>query len=339
MHEALLYETLPGRRVRCRLCAHLCQIRDGRRGACGVRENRGGTLLSLVYGRAIAVHVDPIEKKPLFHFQPGSRSFSIATVGCNFRCRHCQNWEISQYGHAHRDGSIPGDDLPPDAVVAAAVETGCRSISYTYTEPTVFMEYALDTARAARRHGLKNVFVTNGYLTAEAVDLIAPVLDGANVDVKGLDERVMKREVRARPGPVLDCLRRLHERGVWVEATTLVIPGVNDSDEELTGIATFLAGIDRDLPWHLSAFHPDYQLLDRPRTPRTTLDRAMAIGEVAGLRYVYAGNVWDATGESTLCPECRAPCLERHGFSLGRVGTDGGRCRACGAHIAGVDLP
>ncbi|HEY3358268.1 MAG TPA: AmmeMemoRadiSam system radical SAM enzyme [Polyangia bacterium] len=339
MHEAVLYEKLAGNRVRCRLCAQLCEVRSGQRGVCGVRENRGGTLVSLVYGRAVAVHVDPVEKKPLFHFHPGSRTFSIATVGCNFRCQHCQNWEISQYGHLHRDGDVPGELLPPAAVVAAAQGAGCGSISYTYTEPTVFMEYAADTAREARRRGLANVFVTNGYMTAEAVDLIAPLLDAANVDVKGLRDDVMRREIKARSGPVLDCLRRLHARGVWVEATTLVIPGINDSDAELGGIARFLAELDRNLPWHVSAFHPDYQLLDRPPTSRATLDRATAIGERAGLRYVYAGNVWDAAGESTRCPECRAVCLERHGFSLGRVDMAGGACGACGAVIAGVGMP
>jgi pyruvate formate lyase activating enzyme len=339
MHEAVLYDKLPANRVRCRLCARLCEIRDGQRGVCGVRENRGGTLLTLVYGRAVAVHVDPVEKKPLFHFQPGSRTFSLATVGCNFRCQHCQNWEISQFGHLHRGAPIPGQPLAPAAIVEAALESGCTSVSYTYTEPTIFMEYAADTAHVARRRGLKNVFVTNGYLTPAAVDLIAPVLDAANVDVKGLREEVMKREIKARPGPVLDCLRRLKERGVWVEATTLVIPGVNDSDDELGGIARFLAELDRDLPWHVSAFHPDYRLRDHPRTPHSTIDRAVAIGERAGLRYVYSGNVWDSDGESTRCAECHALCLERHGFTVGRIGMAGGKCRRCGAPIAGVDMP
>jgi pyruvate formate lyase activating enzyme len=339
MHEAVLYDRLPEGKVRCRLCAQICVIREGRRGVCGVRENRNGSLWTLVYGRAVAVHVDPIEKKPLFHFQPGSRTFSIATVGCNLRCQHCQNWEISQYGHLHRRGPIPGDELSPREIVAAALEANCQSVSYTYTEPTVFMEYAIDTAHEARRRGLRNVFVTNGYMTPESVELIAPVLDAANVDLKGLDERVMKQRLKARPGPVLECIRRLRERGVWVEVTTLVIPGINDSEEELAGIASFLAGLDHDLPWHLSAFHPDYQLLDRPRTPRATIERAMAIGEQAGLRHVYAGNVWDPSAESTRCPQCRTIILERRGFALGHVAMTRGCCDACGMHIAGVDLP
>lgn len=339
MREAVLYEKLSAGRVRCHLCAHRCRLRDGQLGVCGVRLSRGGTLHTLVYGRAIAVHLDPIEKKPLFHFQPGSRTFSIATVGCNFRCRHCQNWEISQYGHLHRGEALPGDDLPPAAVVARARASGARSISYTYTEPTVFMEYALDTATLAHGEGLRNVFVTNGYLTPEAVDLVAPVLDAANVDVKGLDDEVMKRELKAHPAPVLDCVRRLKERGVWVEATTLLVPGSNDSDDEVRGIAELLASVDRDLPWHLSAFHPDYQALDRPRTPRRTLDRAMEIGRRAGLRFVYAGNVWDRNGESTACPGCGGVVIERSGFALGRVSLAAGRCASCGAAIAGVDLP
>jgi pyruvate formate lyase activating enzyme len=339
MREAALYEKLAGARVRCHLCAHRCRLRDGQLGICGVRENRGGVLASLVYGRAIAVHVDPIEKKPLFHFQPGSRTLSLATVGCNFRCRHCQNWEISQYGHTHRGEDLPGDDLPPEAVVEAARRSGSRSVSYTYTEPTVFMEYALDTATLARRAGLRNVFVTNGYMTPEAVELVAPVLDAANVDIKGLRDDVMKRELKARHAPVLECVRLLKARGVWVEATTLVVPGTNDSDDELRGIAEFIAGVDVDLPWHLSAFHPDYRLLDRPRTPRRTLDRAMEIGRRAGLRYVYAGNVWDLGGESTVCPGCGTIVIERRGFALGRVRLAAGRCAKCGAAIAGVDLP
>ncbi|MBI5480174.1 MAG: AmmeMemoRadiSam system radical SAM enzyme [Deltaproteobacteria bacterium] len=339
MRAAVLYERLPRDRVRCHLCAHRCRLRDRQLGVCGVRENRGGVLLSLVYGRAIAVHVDPVEKKPLFHFQPGSRTLSIATVGCNFRCRHCQNWEISQYGHLHRGEQLPGDDLPPEAVVAMARGSGARSISYTYTEPTVFMEYAFDTATLARREGLRNVFVTNGYMTPEAVDLIAPVLDAANVDIKGLRDEVMKRELKASHAPVLASVRRLKERGVWVEATTLVVPRSNDSDDELRGIAEFVASVDRDLPWHLSAFHPDYQTLDRPRTPRRTLDRAMEIGRRAGLRHVYAGNVWDADGESTVCPGCGTIVIERRGFSLGRVRLAAGRCASCRAAIAGVDLP
>jgi pyruvate formate lyase activating enzyme len=339
VHEAILYDRLPRDQVRCRLCAHLCRIRPGHRGVCGVRENRGGVLYTLVYGRAVAVHVDPVEKKPLFHFQPGSRTFSVATVGCNFRCRHCQNWEISQFGHLHRGETPPGEELSPAELVALAVRTGAASISYTYTEPTVFMEYARDTAVLARSRGLRNLFVTNGYMTPEAVDYIAPVLDAANVDVKGLRDEVMQRELKARHAPVLECVRQLKRRGVWLEATTLVVPGSNDSPEELRGIADFLAGVDPDLPWHLSAFHPDYEALDRPRTPRASLDRAMAIGRAAGLRYVYAGNVWDADGESTRCPGCGVVAIERRGFALGRVGVTDGRCRACGAAIAGVGLP
>jgi pyruvate formate lyase activating enzyme len=339
MHEAVLYDRLPGGRVRCNLCAHRCRLRDRQRGVCGVRENRSGVLVTLVYGRAIAVHVDPVEKKPLFHFQPGSRTFSIATVGCNFRCRHCQNWEISQYGHLHRDRDVPGDDLPPETIVEMARRSGSRSISYTYTEPTIFMEYALDTGTLARREGLRNVFVTNGYMTPEAVDLVAPVLDAANVDIKGLRDEVMKRELKACHAPVLESVRRLKARGVWVEATTLVVPGSNDSDDELRGIAEFIASVDHDLPWHLSAFHPDYQVLDRPRTPRHTLDRAMEIGRRAGLRYVYAGNVGDAKGESTTCPGCGVVVIERRGFDVGRVRLAAGRCTSCGTTIAGVDLP
>jgi pyruvate formate lyase activating enzyme len=302
-----------------------------------VRENREGTLHTLVYGKCIAEHVDPIEKKPLFHFHPSSRSYSIATVGCNFRCLHCQNFEISQWPH-ERNG-IPGTDLPPEAIVAAALRNGCTSIAYTYTEPTIYFEYAYDTAVLARRAGLKNVFVTNGYTTTAALEAIAPYLDAANVDLKAFTERFYREVTGATLAGVLACLRDYHRLGIWIEVTTLVIPGWNDDEGELRQLADFIANkLGREVPWHVSAFHPTYRMLDRPATPPTTLQRAAAIGREAGLHHVYVGNLPVAGGEDTRCPHCGATVIQRRGFRLLAMDVQQGCCRVCGGKIAGVGL-
>jgi pyruvate formate lyase activating enzyme len=332
--EAAFYAKAEEGKVRCALCAHHCLIKPGAVGICGVRRNDGGTLVSLVYGRSIAEHVDPIEKKPLFHFLPGSRSFSIATAGCNFRCRHCQNADISQLP---RDaGTIVGRDLPPAEVVRLARETGCASISYTYTEPTIFFEYAYDTAVLASAAGLKNVFVSNGYITAEPLRAISPYLHAANIDLKSSSDEFYKRICGARLQPVLDALRLYRELGIWLEVTTLVIPGENDSDEDLAGCASFVAKeLGVDVPWHVSAFHPTYKLTNRPRTPAETLRRAVRIGRDAGLRHVYEGNL-PGEGETTSCPSCGRPVIARIGFSVTENRLTGGRCPACGAAVAGV---
>ncbi|MEJ5360303.1 MAG: AmmeMemoRadiSam system radical SAM enzyme [Desulfobacterales bacterium] len=334
--EALLYEPLEEEKVRCILCNHRCVIEAGKRGLCRVRENRGGVLHSLVYGRLIARHVDPVEKKPLFHFLPGSLSYSIATVGCNFRCRFCQNADIAQFPADHR-GAIAGAAATPAEVVASARASGCRSISYTYTEPTVFFEFALETCRLAREAGLGNIFVTNGYMTREAVDRIAPVLDAANVDLKAYNDRFYRETCGARLEGVLDTLGYLRERGVFLEVTTLLIPGLNDDPGELAGLAGFLVNaLGPDTPWHVSRFHPTYRLTDRPPTPPATLHRAREIGLAAGLRYVYTGNVPGDAGENTFCPRCGAPVVERWGFQVSAVRLENGRCISCGERIAGV---
>jgi len=291
-----------GPAVHCALCAHRCRIEPSDRGLCGVRENRDGTLYTLVYGCPIAAAVDPIEKKPLFHFLPGSLSYSIATVGCNFTCRFCQNADISQMPRNH--GRIQGSVLAPADVVARALAGGCRSISYTYTEPTVFYEYARDCAVGAVEAGLANVFVTNGYMTGEALAGLTGLVHAANVDLKSFSDDFYREVVGARLQPVLDTIRRMIAAGVWVEVTTLLIPGRNDSDDELAALAGFLAGVDRDLPWHVSRFHPAAELTDVASTPSATIDRAVAIGAAAGLRYVYAGNVPGHDTESTRCPAC-----------------------------------
>jgi len=329
--EATLYEKLDRGVVRCALCAHRCTIKPGRRGLCGVRENDGGVLFTSVFGEAIAVHVDPIEKKPLFNFLPGTRSFSIATVGCNFRCRFCQNAEISQ---APKDGlDLRGEEWPPAEVVAAAASHGCESIAYTYTEPTVFFEYACAIARMAHGEGIKNVFVTNGYMTMEALDEIDPYLDAANVDLKSFADEFYRRQCGARLQPVLDTIQAMAERGIWVEVTTLLIPGLNDSDEELRQIAQFLAGISPDMPWHVSRFQPRYRMLDRPRTPEAAMLRAAEIGQEAGLRYVYVGNMPGNRYENTVCPSCGAVAVSRLGYST-TLSLEGHRCASCGEELA-----
>ncbi len=337
MREAMLYEKQSDKRVHCELCQHFCTIADGKRGICGVRENRAGTLYSLVYGRSIAASVDPIEKKPLFHLQPGSRSFSIATVGCNFRCRHCQNWEIAQYPRAH-PGSFPGQDLPPEAVVSQAQAAGCASIAYTYTEPTIFFEYAFETAKLASQAGLKNVFVSNGYTSAAALETIAPYLDAVNVDLKAFSEEFYRKICGAKLQPVLETIRRYRELEIWVEVTTLIIPGYNDDEAELRQIAEFIASVGVEIPWHVTAFYPTHELTDAPRTSAQTLRRARSIGLEAGLRYVYEGNIPGEGGESTYCYQCGELLIERYGFSIRKNRLDQGKCPVCAAQIDGVGL-
>ena len=342
MKEALLYEKEENSRVRCHLCAHRCLIAEGKRGVCQVRENRKGTLYSLVYGRLIAQGVDPIEKKPLFHFYPGSTALSIATVGCNFRCTFCQNADISQ---APREGrGIAGRYASPETVVEAAKRHGSSSIAYTYTEPTVFFEYTYDTAQLAHQAGIANVYVTNGYMSPEMLDMVTsptepPLMDAANVDLKAFRDGFYRQQCGASLQPVLDSLKMMKARGMWLEVTTLVIPGLNDSDEELRDIARFIATeLGVDTPWHVSRFHPTYKMLDRPITPVGTLNRAREIGLAAGLRYVYEGNVPGSGGENTLCPHCGEVVIRRVGFSVADHNAQGGVCAHCGREIDGVGL-
>ena len=272
MREAMLYDSLPEGKVHCRLCAHGCTISEGKNGLCAVRRCIGGKLFTYAYHRVAALHVDPIEKKPLYHFLPGSRSLSLAAMGCNFHCKFCQNASLSQ--SKPRETDTPGEPATPAELVEMAFRQGCRSISFTYSEPTVFFELSYDTGKLARDAGLKNVFVTNGYLSEAAVDQAVEFLDAANVDLKAFTEDFYHRYCGARLAPVLDTIRRLYEKGVWVEVTTLVIPGRNSSREELAAIARFLVSVSPDLPWHVSAFHPDYQMWDVPPTSLAELDAA-----------------------------------------------------------------
>ena len=334
MKEAYLYTKLDGDRVRCFLCSHRCLIKDGAKGICGVRENRGGTLFSLVYGKIIARHVDPIEKKPLFHFLPGSRSYSIATVGCNFRCRFCQNADISQMP-ADR-GSIWGEEMTPSMLVNEAKTGRASSIAYTYTEPTIYYEIAADTARMAVTEGIRNVFVSNGYMTEECLKDIAPDLHGANVDLKAFSNGFYKEQCGAKLEPVLQSIETMVETGVWLEVTTLLIPGLNDSDDELNHIARFLAGVDPNIPWHISRFHPTYRLTDVPSTSPEIIHHAKEIGLKAGLRYVYTGNLPGDDGEKTYCHECGELLIDRFGFSVRDILIKDNVCPRCNTEIPGI---
>lgn len=331
MKEALLYEKLKEKRVSCHLCSHRCTISLDRTGICGVRKNKAGRLFSLVYGKAIAANVDPIEKKPLFHFLPSSLSFSIAAAGCNFSCRFCQNADISQISKSKDERILErvSFSLPPEEVVSKALETNCRSVAYTYTEPTVFFEYACDTARLAKKKGLKNIFVTNGYQTPEAIKLMAGLIDAANVDLKSFSDSYYRRICGARLQPVLNSIKLMHQANIWLEITTLIVPTLNDSDAELEKIAKFIAKISRNTPWHLSRFYGAYKMSAHPPTPIETLYRAAEIGKKAGLNYVYVGNVPGNKYENTHCPKCQATVIERVGYNI-RNNLKGKSCLKCG---------
>lgn len=336
MKEALFYTKLAQNKVKCSLCSHGCTISPEGRGICGVRENRDGVLYSLVYGKIIANNIDPIEKKPLFHFYPGSVSYSIATVGCNFKCLHCQNFSISQYPKNYRD--IPGENFTAEEIVKEAKATGCKSISYTYTEPTIFLEFAYDCMTLAHKEGVKNVFVSNGYMSEEVSRFIAPYLDGINIDLKG-DDEFYKKICGARLEPVLNNIKLLRSLGVWVEVTTLIIPQLNDSTDFLRWTAQFLVSVDPAIPWHVTQFYPTYQIVDRGRTPVETLRKAREIGLSEGLKYVYTGNIPGEGGENTYCPNCKNLIIERFGYYISKINTKNSHCIFCGNPIDGVGLP
>jgi pyruvate formate lyase activating enzyme len=292
MKEAHLYKKLQDKKVQCLNCTHKCVISSGKRGICGVRENQNGTFYSLVYGKAIAIHVDPIEKKPFFHFLPGSYSLSVATVGCPFSCWSCQNWTISQGPKI--SGKIEGEDVSPEEIVKMAKKHKVPSISYTYTDPIVFSEYALDAMKLAKEKGLKNAWVTNGFWSEELFELISPYLDAVNVDLKGFTEEFYIKYCGGRLQPVLETLKRLKKKGIWVEITTLVIPTLNDSEESFRNIATFIKNdLGAETPWHISRFSGaiSWKLQDIPETPVETLKKAHKIGKETGLKYVHIGNV------------------------------------------------
>jgi len=332
LKEAMLYEQLPENKVKCNLCGRRCTIPEGSVGFCLVRKNEKGKLYSLVYGKVCSACVDPITKKPLSHFHPGSLVMSIATVGCNFRCRFCDNWAISQ------EKKIKGHDFPPEKVVEATKENGCQGISYTYTEPTIFFEYAYNTATLAHKQGFFNTFVTNGYMTPEAVQTIAPVLDAATVDFKGAGDPEFYKKFSAVPSvePIYESLREMKKHHIHVEVTNLVIPKIGDSIDRIRELATWIKdNMGKDTPFHLLRFHPNYQVTDIPSTSLKTLEQACEVASEVGLNYVYMGNVPGHRYENTYCPNCRELLIKRFGFEIEkwRLSKDM-RCPACGYNIA-----
>lgn len=334
IREAMLYEKTADQWVKCRLCAHECRIKPSGRGICGVRENREGVLYALTYGQLIAENVDPIEKKPLFHVCPSSRSFSVATAGCNLSCDFCQNHDLSQL--PRQIPEIPGRPTVPAAIVERAIRTGSRTISYTYTEPTIFFEYAYETACLAREQGLMNVFVTNGFMTGQCLETIAPCLHAANVDLKSFRDVFYRERCGARLAPVLDSLRRMKDLGIWVEITTLLIPGLNDGEEELRDLAAFICSLGPETPWHISRFHPCYKMRRHDATPVAAIRRAVETGKRAGLKYVYSGNVPGEEAENTFCYHCGQLLIGRHGFHIEKMNLNGSACSRCGTRLEGI---
>jgi len=335
MREAIFYTKLKDNFVRCDTCNQRCIIKDGDRGFCGVRKNENGKLILLVYGKAIAINVDPIEKKPLFHFLPGSNALSFGTVGCNFECSFCQNWTISQapkekfFWH----GENIGKEWLPAKIITDALKQDCQSIAYTYNEPTVFLEYALDTMKLAHEVKLKNIWVSNGYMSPETLSLILPYLDAINIDLKSFSEKFYQEYCGAKFLPVLENIKKIKKAGVWLELTTLLIPNLNDSTPELKKIANFIVNdVGKDTPWHISRFYPAYKMNALETTDAKLIDKAVKIGKDAGLKYVYAGNLPGSSHENTFCPHCKKIVIERVGYIVRRLDRDG-ICPYCKTNI------
>ncbi|MFP4168615.1 MAG: AmmeMemoRadiSam system radical SAM enzyme [Desulfonatronovibrionaceae bacterium] len=335
LSEGILYKKIKEGKVQCRMCSHFCLIEPGQRGTCGVRENREGELYTHVRNRVAAANIDPVEKKPLFHFLPGTQTFSIGTMGCNFSCSFCQNSTLSQT--PKESGLISGETFSGDKIAEAAVQARAGSVSYTYSEPTVFTELVLDTARLARASGLKNILVSNGFQSPDCLKELGPYIDAANIDLKAFTEDFYRDYCGARLEPVLKTLKKIKELGWWLEITTLVITDLNDSGEELKRIAGFIAEeLGSEVPWHISRFHPTYKMTDRPSTPVERLEKAWELGKEAGLQFVYTGNVFGHDGENTYCPSCEQLLVRRTGFSAQNAGLARGKCSKCGHKTAGV---
>lgn len=332
MKEVYLYQKLEDSKIKCLNCAHYCQILPDKRGICGVRENQKGKLYALNYGKVAALNVDPIEKKPFFHFLPGSQSLSIAAVGCNLKCASCQNWDISQIPDPKE--RIEGKEMRAEDIVSLALKENSPSISYTYTEPAIFSEFALDIMKLAREKGLKNNWVSNGFWSEELFNMISPYLDAANIDLKGFTDEFYNKYCGAKLQPVLDTLKRLKEKKIWTEITTLVIPGLNDSKEVFRNIASFIKELGTETPWHISQFSGviSWKLKNLPETPIETLETAYKIGKETGLKYVYTGNVPGLLSEDTFCPKCNNLVIERTGYIVARYDKNG-KCPKCNTNL------
>lgn len=340
LNREILFFRKTGEKIRCLACSHYCQIAEGMTGICGVRKNLQGKLKLLVYGRPAAVNLDPIEKKPLYHFLPGSTIFSLGTYGCNFRCSFCQNWDISQIskGYQNFEELIEKtcEEWSPEKIVDYCLKNQIPAIAYTYNEPTVFVEYCYETMKLAKKSGIKNVFVSNGYQSKETIEIITPYLDAINIDLKSFREEFYQRFCGAHLEPVLENIKRFYKKKVWIEITTLLIPQENDSEEEIKEIAQFIAKIDKNIPWHLSRFFPAYQMLNKIPTDLATLKKAYQIGKKVGLNYIYLGNIVDKNYESTFCPKCGKELISRIGYEI-KISPSfkNGRCLYCQEKIAG----
>ncbi|WP_415713706.1 AmmeMemoRadiSam system radical SAM enzyme [Maridesulfovibrio sp.] len=335
LHPARLWKPLNDGKLQCRLCSHFCIIDKNEHGKCGVRQNVDGQLLTRTYELVAAINVDPVEKKPLYHFLPGTSTFSLGTQGCNFACTFCQNASLSQHPKTGRE--ITGQKVTPEILVEAAISHNCASISYTYSEPTIFFELMQDTARLAHAKGLKNVIVSNGFQSPGCIDELTGLIDAANIDLKAFNDEFYRNVCGGRLSPVLDNLKHMKKNGWWVEVTTLLIPGKNDSQDELNQLAAFISEeLGTEVPWHISRFHPDYKLQDCPVTPMQALQRARKTGRDAGLEYVYIGNVPGEENTSTFCPSCKEEVIKRLGFDVRKTALQEGMCKYCGCKISGV---
>ena len=331
--EARFYEKLPHKKTRCKLCPRECVIDDRERGYCGVRENRGGTYYTLVHSRVCAAHIDPVEKKPFFHFLPGTLAFSVATASCNVNCKMCQNWEISQ----SRPEQVASQYVPPNDLAGLAQQNRCPSIAYTYSEPVVFYEYVRDAADAGHAQGIKSVVVTGGFIQQDPLKKLCPGVDAIKVDLKSFSEKYYKEVVNGELKPVLEALVTMRRLGMWTEIVYLVVPTLNDSDAEFRGLAGWIkSNLGVDVPVHFSRFHPEYLLKNLPPTPLETLERAKAIADAEGLHYVYLGNVPGHPAESTYCPKCHRVVIGRVGLTVQEVHLRKGRCEYCQEAIPGV---
>ncbi|HXY10011.1 MAG TPA: AmmeMemoRadiSam system radical SAM enzyme [Terriglobales bacterium] len=331
--EAKFYQKLQNKKIKCKLCPRECTVGDRERGYCGVRENHGGTYYTLVHSRVCAAHIDPIEKKPFFHYLPGTLAFSLATAGCNVNCKFCQNWDISQV----RPEQVPADYAPPKLIADLAKQHGCPTIAYTYSEPVIFSEYLMDTADAGHEAGIRSVVVSNGYMQEEALKTAYGKMDAVKIDLKAFSESYYKDVVVGELKPVLEALVTLRKMGKWTEIVYLVVPTLNDSDTEFSNLARWIkTDLGLDVPLHFAQFHPEYLLKNLPITPVPTLERAKAIADAEGLHYVYIGNVPGHPAENTYCPKCRRMLVERVGLTVKQMLIRKGRCPFCGQQIPGM---